>query len=177
MDCAGAEYTVCKQLLIPITNWRQAILEWSCGELTVCIRRQRLISWTPSVTTRTIWQTEDKNIPSYWCSLHNPNPNTKSIQSSSFCEMLIEHNVHHNSHSFYSDLSIHSTTDTGSNTTTSRLEGQELTCSPISSWASSADMGSPPTTDMEDEPSGRIISERTDGLKTGCTHPEKHRYT
>ncbi len=88
MDCAGAEYTVCKQLLIPITNWRQAILEWSCGELTVCIRRQRLISWTPSVTTRTIWQTEHKNIPSYWCSLHNPNPNTKSIQSSSFCEML-----------------------------------------------------------------------------------------
>jgi len=86
--------------------------------------------------------------------------------------MLIEHNVHHNSHSFYSDLSIYSTTDTAS-----RLEGQELTCSPISSWASSADMGSPPTTDMEDEPSGRIISARTDGLKTGCTHPEIHRYT
>jgi hypothetical protein len=141
------------------------------------MRCQRLISWTPSVTTRTIWQTEHKNIPSYWCSLHNPNPNTKSIQSSSFCEMLIEHNVHHNSHSFYSDLCIHSTTDTGSNTTTSRLEGQELTCSPISSWASSADMGSPPTTDMEDKPSGHIISARTDGLKTGCTHPEKHRYT
>lgn len=39
---------------------------------------------------------------------------------------------------------------------------------PISSWARSADKGSPLRTGIVDEPSGLIISIRTEGLYTGC---------
>lgn len=43
-----------------------------------------------------------------------------------------------------------------------------ITCIPINSWASSADKDSPPNTDIVDEPSGLIISAKTEGLYTGC---------
>jgi hypothetical protein len=43
---------------------------------------------------------------------------------------------------------------------------------PISSWAKSADKGSPLRTGIVDEPSGLIISIRTEGLYTGCRAKE-----
>jgi hypothetical protein len=45
--------------------------------------------------------------------------------------MLIEHNVHHNSHSFYSDLSIHSTTDTDQTQPQADLRVRSLPAAPL----------------------------------------------
>lgn len=43
-----------------------------------------------------------------------------------------------------------------------------VTCMLIISWASSADKDSPLTTEIVDDPSGLIISAKTEGLNTGC---------
>ena len=42
-----------------------------------------------------------------------------------------------------------------------------LTWIPISSWANSAGMVSPPITEIVEEPSGLIISAKTEALNTG----------